>query len=150
MRKLLIALLLLVPAMSASAFRFDFDNRVLIGSGNEKLTMGINKNDDDFLIFNYTFAFFNGPFGFQSYLNAFTDRASNQRHDELIVSASWTFTPYDSDRVRFSKSEKQENYGNESKQHSTFHTTHLPLPHFFILIPLQTPLQGTSKKWQEL
>ncbi|MBP5161549.1 MAG: hypothetical protein ILP16_01035 [Spirochaetales bacterium] len=101
MRKLLIALLLLVPAMSASAFRFDFDNRVLIGSGNEKLTMGINKNDDDFLIFNYTFAFINGPLGFQSYLNAFTDRARNQRHDELIVSASWTFVPYDSDMIRF-------------------------------------------------
>ena len=101
MRKLLIALLLLVPAMSASAFRFDFDNRVLIGSGNEKLTMGINKNDDDFLIFNYTFAIVNGPFGFSSYLNAFTDRASNLRHDELIVAASWTFVPYENGSIRF-------------------------------------------------
>ncbi|MBQ3830140.1 MAG: hypothetical protein II813_04385 [Spirochaetales bacterium] len=100
-RKLLIALLLLVPAMSVSAFRFDFDNRILIGSGNEKLTMGINKNDDDFLIFNYTFAIVNGPFGFSSYLNAFTDRASNLRHDELIVATSWTIVPYENGSIRF-------------------------------------------------
>ena len=50
-RLLALTLLLLVAILSASAFKFDFDNRILIGSGNEKLTMGISKNDDDYLIF---------------------------------------------------------------------------------------------------
>ncbi|MBR5098800.1 MAG: hypothetical protein IK091_06240 [Spirochaetales bacterium] len=100
-RLLALTLLLLVAILSASAFKFDFDNRILIGSGNEKLTMGISKNDDDYLIFNYSFSIQNGPFGFLSYLNAFTDRASDTRHDELITAASWTFVPYDNGKVRF-------------------------------------------------
>ena len=100
-RLLALALLLLVAILCVSAFKFDFDNRILIGSGNEKLTMGIGKNDDDFLIFNYSFSTQNGPFGFMSYLNAFTDRKSNTRHDELIVATSWTFVPYEEGNIRF-------------------------------------------------
>ena len=100
-RLLALILLLLVALLSAPAFRFDFDNRILIGSGNDKLTMGLSKNDDDFLTFNYSFSIQNGPFGFQAYLNAFTDRAHNTRHDELILSTSWTFNLFEDDHVRF-------------------------------------------------
>ena len=96
-----LVLLLLLPLCTICAFTFDFDNRILLGSGNDRLSMGLSKDNDDFVAFNSFLTVINGPARFHLYLDAYTDPQADVRHDELIFTASWSFYPYQGDRFRF-------------------------------------------------
>ena len=97
----LILILLLFPLCALGAFTLDFDNRILIGTGNDRLSMGLSKDNDDFVAFNSFLTVINGPARFHIYLDAYTDPEADARHDELVFSAAWSFYPYRDDRITF-------------------------------------------------
>ena len=90
-RTVLWLLFLCFLTMSSSAFEFDMDDRLLIGTGNDRYTMGISKNYDDNLSFNSLVDYQNGKLHLMTYLNGYTDRAGGKRHDELLFLGSWNF-----------------------------------------------------------
>ena len=96
-----VLLLILLPLCALYAFTFDFDNRILIGTGNDRLSMGLSKQNDDFVAFNSFLTLINGPARFHVYLDAYADPTADVRHDELIFAGSWSFYPYQGDRFRF-------------------------------------------------
>ncbi len=86
---LIIISILLLP-LFVSALTAD-DIRILIGTGNDKFSMGISKNDDDWMTFDFPVLVQAGPFSFEVDPIAYTDRAAGTRYDQLSIDASWAF-----------------------------------------------------------
>lgn len=81
--------ILLVPLL-AGALSAD-DIRVSIGTGNDKFSMGVSKNDDDWMTFDFPILVQAGPFSLEADAIAFTDRAAGTRYDQLSIDVSWAF-----------------------------------------------------------
>lgn len=91
-RFVIAALLALLLVSSLFSFKFDRDDHLLIGTGNDRFTMGISNNYDDNLSFNSSLEYQNGNLHLMTYLNGYTDRDEGKRHDELLVLGSWNFS----------------------------------------------------------
>lgn len=97
-KTLLIAISILSLPLFVCALTVD-DTRVFIGTGNDKFSMGISKNDDDGLSYDFPVLVQSGLFNFSANAIAFTDRAAGTRYDELSIDSSWSFIWNISDEI---------------------------------------------------
>ena len=82
MRRLLLLLIVVIVILPLYSFSIQ-DSRILIGTGNDKLSLGISKNDDDGLSFDFSFRLQTGFLRLDVVSYSYTDRIQKTRFDRL-------------------------------------------------------------------